>query len=153
MINKSGPWSTPDFDEMSWHDVHVHGFSLENFDDTTGCSDLVLDIDYILEWLNEGAEFRFKVCRAELRFEKVFALKVALDYAASSAGMSPFALSQIRREEITYHTGARGFKWCLEINWPLGGLVEFESPSFKQSLVGEPRYQTGQWLSSEYRII
>lgn len=35
---------------MSWHDVHVHGFRLDEFDENNRSADLVLDIDYILQW-------------------------------------------------------------------------------------------------------
>ena len=149
-MNPSGPWSTAEFGEMSWHDVHTHALSLENFDSAQGSADLLLDIDYIMEWTSEEAGFRFKVCRAELRFEQVFGLKITLDYVASSAGMCPFALSEIKREQVTYPTGHSSFKWRLEVNWPVG-LIEFESPGFTQRLVGEPREQREQWLSPEHR--
>jgi hypothetical protein len=149
-MNPTGPWSSADFPEMSWHDVHVYAFSLEGFDPDRGHADLLLDIDYITNWSQEGAAFVFTVCRAELRFQQVFGLKLALDYATPSAGMCPFSLSEIRREEIAYPTGHTSFKWRLEVNWP-DGLIEFEAPSFTQRLVGEPRQQRQQWLSPEHR--
>lgn len=149
-MNPIGPWSTADFSEMSWHDVHVHAFSLEAFDAEQGHADLLLDIDFITNGSQDGAEFRFTVCRAELRFQQVSGLKLALDYATACAGMCPFSLSEIRREEVAYPTGHTSFKWRLEVNWP-EGLIEFEAPSFTQRLVGEPRQQREQWLSPEHR--
>jgi len=44
-----GPWSESQFAEMSWHDNHVH--ALRVVEGAHGAGDLVLDIDYILEWL------------------------------------------------------------------------------------------------------
>jgi hypothetical protein len=149
-MNQSVSWSTADFDRMSWHDVHVHSFSLEVFDAVHGGADLVFDIDYILEWLRDGPDMRFSVCRAELRFTQVSRLKVALDYASPSAGMCPFSLSEIRRELLAYHNGKSSYLWHLEVSWPVG-LIEFESQGYVQHLVGEPREQRAQWLAAEHR--
>lgn len=145
-----GPWSTDDFESLSWHDVHVHGFRLEEFNPDEGAADLVLDIDYILKWENIGNDFRFTVCRAELRFLAVFGLKFMLDYATPTAGMCPFSIADIDREPITFQTGAKSFRWRISINWPHGSL-EFEAPGFRQTLLGKPIVQPCQSLSQEQR--
>jgi hypothetical protein len=44
-----GPWKTQDFDTLSWHDIHVHGFRFASFDEEEGAADIVFDIDYILK--------------------------------------------------------------------------------------------------------
>ena len=90
-MSDRGPWGTEDFEAMSWHDVHVHGIRLEGFNEAEGSADLVLDIDYILNWQKSGSGFLFTVCQAVLRFHNVFGLKVELNYAAPSAGMCPFS--------------------------------------------------------------
>ena len=91
-------WHTADFDALSWHDVHVHGFRIvENGD---GTAELQLDIDFILEWLSlESGHglFRFRIAQAMLQFHEVFGLRFALDYVACSAGMSAFAIEGITR--------------------------------------------------------
>jgi hypothetical protein len=46
-MNSAGPWTTDDFEAMSWHDVHIHGFRLDSFKEENGSADLVMDIDYI----------------------------------------------------------------------------------------------------------
>jgi hypothetical protein len=51
-MNSAGPWTTNDFDAMSWHDVHVHEFRLDGYKESEGSADLILDIDYILKWDN-----------------------------------------------------------------------------------------------------
>lgn len=49
-------WETQDFERMSWHDVHVHGFCFVEQQESPRSIDLVLDIDYILQWhLIDGA--------------------------------------------------------------------------------------------------
>ena len=130
---------------LSWHDVHVHGFHLENFKQDNGSADLVLDIDYILKWDKQGSEFIFTVCRAELRFHDVFGLKMNIDYATPTAGMSPFSIDGIEREKLEYKTGYTSYRWRIPINWP-SGLLEFEAPSFTQILAGKPHEQPKQVL-------
>jgi hypothetical protein len=149
-MKKIGPWYTEDFDSMSWHDVHIHGFRFEEFNPDEGAADLVLDIDYILEWHKSEKEFLFTVCRAELRFQEVFRFKFMLDYATPTIGMCPFSIDGINREPLEFSTGFKSFRWQIPINCPLGSL-KFEAPRFTLKLVGEPVVQSGQWLSPEYR--
>ena len=147
-MNASGPWTTDYFDAMSWHDVHVHGLRMDAFNDQNGSADLVLDIDYILKWEKAEDTIRFTVCRADLRFHDVFALKLTLDYAAPTAGMCPFSISGIEREVLT---GRKSYAWRLPVNWPTGSL-EFQAPGFTQVLTGKPRVQLGQQaLAPEHR--
>ena len=79
-------WHTADFDALSWHDVHVHGFRMiENGD---GTAELQLDIDFILEWLTSpGGQPSVRLAQAMLQFHEVFGLRFALDYVACSAGI------------------------------------------------------------------
>lgn len=132
-------WYTADFDAMQWHDVHVHGFRIVA--DEHGTAELVLDIDFILEWIREdGGRFRFRVAQAILQFHEVFGLRFALDYVACSAGMSAFAIDRIERASLREiaddedHFGP--WRWRIDVNWP-EGFLEFESPGFSQWLVGD----------------
>ena len=135
---------------MSWHDVAVHGFRLDNFREEQGTSDLVLDIDYILKWHDTDSGFEFTISQATLKFHDVFGLKIDLDYAATSAGMSPFSIHVIDREPLNSPFGSQSFRWSIKINWP-PGLMEFDSPGFTQSLTGVPVRKRGQWLESGER--
>ncbi len=150
-MNSAGPWTADDFEAMSWHDVHIHGFCLDSFKKENGSADLVLDIDYILKWEKSGNTFLFTVCRADLRFHDVFGLKFSLDYATVTAGMWPFSVSGIEREVVKSPTGHQSYQWRLPINWPKG-FLEFQAPGFTQVLTGAPRVQTGrQSLTPEER--
>jgi hypothetical protein len=137
-MNARTEWTTEDFDDMSWHDVHVHGFRIDESDDeNAGTAELYLDIDYILRWgVREETGVRFVVAQAMLRFHDVFGLKFCLDYKRVSAGMCAFSLDGIKREVVTYPNGHRSYRWSMEINWP-AGLIEFTSPGFTQRLIGE----------------
>ena len=131
-MNTRTEWTTADFDDMSWHDVHVHGFHLiESEDENAGTAELALDIDYILQWAREEAGFRFVVAQATLRFHDVFGLKFCLDYAKRTAGMCAFSLDGIKREVLSYPTGYTSFRWTMDVNWPTGS-IEFLSPGFTQ---------------------
>lgn len=67
-MTELGPWYTDDFDALSFHDTHIHGFHLDSFNSDEGCADLTFDMDYILKWEKdkEGSRFLFTLCRAEL---------------------------------------------------------------------------------------
>jgi hypothetical protein len=149
-MSDRGPWSTEDFDAMSWHDAHVHGLRLEHFTEVEGAADLVLDIDYILNWQKAGTGFLFTVSQAVLQFHKVTSLKLELNYATPSAGMCPFSIAAVEREVHIAPNGLRSHRWRIPVNWP-EGLLEFEAPSFTQTLVGEPHVQSDQFLTPEKR--
>lgn len=142
-------WTGADFDGMSFHDVHVHGFQIAETPHN-GTADLIFDIDYILEWINEPQGFIFNVAQAHLRFHEATDLRFHLDYKKPTAGMCPFSLDGIERRNITYPNGFQTFEWKLAINWPQGEL-QFEAPGFTQTLVGPPHRQTGQSLARERR--
>jgi hypothetical protein len=147
----TGPWSTRDFERMSWHDVHLHGFRFEDYDPDSGSAELLLDIDYILAWEQSGAAYSFTVCQALLRFQRVSGFRMSLDYSAPSAGMCPFSISGIEREPIERANGSVTYRWLLPVSWP-AGFVAFEAPSFTQTLVGAPRAQSAQSLAPSDRL-
>lgn len=136
-MNNLGPWNTEDYEQLSWHDVSVHGLRLDNYIESNGSADLTLDIDFILEWVEKEGKIFFSTCKAELKFHEIFGLKVDLDYASISAGMSPFSIEGIHREPLEFETGYKSFQWKIPINWPRGSL-EFQSPGFTQTLTGTP---------------
>jgi hypothetical protein len=72
-------WTHEQFDEMSWHDNHVHGLRI--LEGAHGAGELLLDLDYILEWLKGPDEMQFRLVPVSLRFTEVTNLRVSLDYA------------------------------------------------------------------------
>jgi len=149
-MNEHGPWTTDDFDELSWHDVHVHAFRLDSFDEATGTADLLLDLDFLLEWGQDADGFWFIVCPACLRFLEVFALRMSLDYESPTAGMCPFSIHQIRRKPLENLAQSESYRWQILINWPKGEIA-FQASGFTQVLTGTPRRHRGQWLESAER--
>ena len=146
----SQTWTTADFNELCWHDCHIHGFRLGEFHDGHGTAELEFDIDFIVEWLCEGGSCRFRIAPATLTFHEVFGLRIELDYATPTAGMTPFSIDGLNREPISYPTGATSFRWRLPVNWP-SGEITFESPGFTQFLRREPVETQGQFLTANQR--
>lgn len=143
-------WHTADFDALSWHDVHVHGFRI--VENGQGAAELALDIDFILEWLSsEDGGYRFRVAQAILQFHDVFGLRFMLDYVACSAGMTAFSIDRIEREIIGDDERAPAYRWRIDVNWP-EGFLEFEAPGFSQWLVGEIVEQDAQTLDPAQRL-
>ena len=142
-------WTEAQFESMTWHDNHVHGFHV--IAGEHGAGQLVLDLDYILEWLpGRGSGFAFRIARAELRFREVTSLRMSLDYAAPSAAFGPFSLSEIARR-VEARPRYEATIWVLSLNWPVGEIT-FESAGFEQRLLTEPIVTDRQWLTENERV-
>ena len=135
-----------DFERLSWHDCHVWGLELRvgdpHEDDWT--SDLVLRLDYILEWIcgvDGGGQFR--VAPAELVFHGVTDPEVGIRWGQSGFQVS-LSLPSIDRIERALVQDQRVFldrpyyRWRVGLNWPDGGELAFGAVGFTQTLLGEP---------------
>lgn len=141
-------WSTDDYDSMGWHDVHVHALRIEEGEH--GGGELVLDVDYILEWYNDKPSITFRIAPAILRFHQISGLRIALDYATPGAAVCPFSLDDITREIVALPQGCQWFRWRLAINWPQGEIT-FDGAGFTLELVGPEVTGSRQWLLPEER--
>jgi hypothetical protein len=127
-------WTHQQFEQMSWHDNHVH--ALRVVEGRHGAGELLLDIDYILEWVKGEQGMRFRIVPATLRFLDVTGLRIALDYATPSAALGPFSIHAIeRREEQRERHVAQ--VWKIVINWP-AGEISFEASGYEQVARAEP---------------
>ena len=143
-------WTTEDFEELSWHDCSVHGLSIVGGDDESGAGELVLDLDFIVEWVRVGAEqLRFWVAPATLTFHGVHELKIAIDYAG--AAMTPFSLGHIGRDGVVQPDGVSFQQWRLEVCWPFNSSITFVGSGFTQVLRREPLLVDGQRLTVAQR--
>jgi hypothetical protein len=134
---------TSDFENMHWHDNAIHAIRLlENY----SCGDLVLDIDYIAEWLAPlNNVYSFKVASADLMFHNVSNLIISVNYATPNAAVQPMIIREIHREAVTFPNGYFTFAWNIELNWP-SGFITFNSSEFTQSLRMEPIIYDAQYL-------
>ena len=144
-------WTTEDFDRLSWHDNHIHGFALREGDQAAG--ELDLDIDFILEWICDRASGScdFCIAPAALTFHEVSDLVLSLDYVTKTAALCPASISEIERKELMDPNGYTSFTWAININWP-AGAIRFKASGFTQVLRAEPIVVSGrQYLTADER--
>jgi hypothetical protein len=69
-------WTEADFPVMGWHDCRVHAISVAEYeDDTLPPTRLLLDLDYIVRWVDPAPRkkhFTFWIAPATLVFEQVW---------------------------------------------------------------------------------
>ena len=142
-------WTEKDFDQLGWHDNYIHSLSIREGE--YGSGDLILDIDFILEWYcPPGQICEFLISPATLTFHSVTDLQLHIDYAGSSAATSPMSIDGIEREVRVYPNGHSTNSWKIPINWPAGHIT-FLASGFMQALRGTPIKTTEQCLKPSQR--
>ncbi len=136
---------TEQFELMTWHDNTLHGISCvdENF-----ANDLVLDIDYVEQCLEEAGYYRFKVAPAKLVFHEVSQLKISL---ISNGPQTMFAylatINGIGREQV----GENRYRWMVDLLGCKENVITFESSGFTQETYREAIISTSQHLTVDQR--
>jgi hypothetical protein len=146
--------SEADFDRLSWHDCHIWGLSFSVGDpaEEDCTSDLVFDIDFILEWLRPSADkYQFRVAPAQLVFHGVTDLRISIDWGDSGFqvavhGVSIAAVSRELVPDQKAHLDRPYYKWRILLNWPEGEIV-FGATGFTQTLLADPVLTDNQHLS------
>ncbi len=131
----------------SWHDNLIYGLRIDAADPDNGLwrSDLVLDIDHILEWLRlEDGSFRFRVAPATLTFHDVTDLRISVAYEGSFAGMNlnELSISEIEQGAPLARERPQApllFPWCIKLNHPPRGEISFNATGYTQTLRAAPR--------------
>lgn len=140
-------WTQEQFYEMSWHDNHVHAFRIE--EGAHGSGMLILDLDYILDWISNAKGYQFRIIPVTLKFFEVSDLRVSLDYASPTAALGPFSIHDIERKYVQRERYTAQI-WTIAINWP-AGEISFESSGFEQHGQGCSVISDGQYLSPDER--
>ena len=125
-------WTEADFDQMGWHDVQVYAVAF-----LPNTFELMLDIDYILEWIHPAPNetyFKFWVAPATLVFGNVYEVEMGLDEP-------DFELDAIERKEPrepknAQHIG-RDTEWLWSLEAHRGGM-SFRSVGYKQYIRRSP---------------
>jgi len=141
MTDSAGAGAISDDLSWRWHDNLIHGLKLNIGDPEKQewHSDLVFDIDFIVEWLCEpSGACRFRVAPATLVFHQVGDLSLAVDHGDSGGrnGLTEWAISHVTRERLD-----RPFdywRWTIGLSMPPGGVITFCSSGFTQTLRSEP---------------
>ena len=133
-----------DFVDLTWrwHDNLIYGLAFEVGDAQRQDwrSDLVFDIDFIVEWLCQPTgEFRFRVAPATLAFHHVADLSVAVDHGDSGGrtALNEWSIDRVIRDRLD-----RTFdywRWTMHLNLPSRGTIAFCTSGFTQTLRAEPK--------------
>lgn len=147
-----------DFDRLSWHDNPVYGLFIDN-DVSVWKSDLVVDIDFIVEWLcGVGSPTHFKIAAATLTFHHVTDLKVNIDWGDSGmqVAVAEMTLDYIARQPVEKQLICLDrpyYRWTLQLNSPRpGGEISFGAAGFTQVLRQEPVVCDEQRLKPAERV-
>ncbi|OAP41122.1 hypothetical protein AU381_04350 [Sinorhizobium glycinis] len=132
-----------------WHDnlIYAIRFDIGDPERQEWRSDLVLDIDFIADWLCEpSGMFRFSVAPATLTFHDVGDLQLAIDHGDSDGrtAMSELSIDRVTRERLD-----RPFdfwRWTINLNSPPGGKIVFCASGHSQVLRAEPKIVAEQHL-------
>lgn len=132
------------FEELSWHDCHIWGLAVRvgEMSDGDFTSELVLDLDFIVEWLcSPGSLARFRVVPAELVFHDVSELHVSADWREQVSRpdvIVPVSPAQIDHVHRAARPHAAGWDWTIHLNSPRGGELRFVASGFVQTLRAQP---------------
>lgn len=148
-----------DFERLSWHDCHIWGldFHVGQADEDDWTSDVVLDIDFITEWMcgvTGGAQFC--VAPATLAFHGVTDPRIMIDWGRSGfqAALHGVSIDRIDRERVNnqkVYLDRPYYSWRILLNWPKAGEIAFGAVGFTQTLLTEPVLTDKQHLSLRER--
>ena len=136
-------WTDSDFERMSWHDNHIHGFSFNS--DFKLC----LDIDYIFKWVLKGKYYNFWMSPCTLVFDNI------LDFSMDELDPSDLTILEITREAIVppqneyyIQNNITEYEWFIEI---LQGEISFRSTGYRQYVRSKPKLNQHGKLNLEER--
>jgi hypothetical protein len=146
------------FDGLSWHDCHVYaiGFDVGSPDENDWTSDLILELDFIVEWLGPSAgTFAFRVAPATLVFHGVTDPRIDITWEKTGfqGAIHEISIDAITRERIKdqkVFLNRPYYSWRIALNWPAGEIT-FGAVGFTQTLLADPVRQDGQHLSRSIR--
>ena len=144
-------WTEQDFDELCWHDCHVHAWGIAEAEAARGTATLTLDIDFITTWEQPGdGTLAFQVAPATLVFFDVFEFAFSVDYTGFA--VAPFSIQGIERQLRVNAAGYRDYLYSIEIDYPPRGFIRFSGDRFRQVLRALPVRTSSQSLEPGARV-
>jgi len=149
-----------DFDRFSWHDDPVYGLALRIGDPAANDwrSDLVLDIDHIVEWVRNEDGIRFRVAPATLVFHGVSDLRIDIDWGMRGWQVAPslptidrIERERVREEEQRIFLDRPYYAWRVAFASPTGGSISFGAVGFDLTLRREPTLADEQRVPASLR--
>lgn len=140
-MNIKETWSEADFEEMGWHDSHIHAISFPNED-----LELSLDIDYLFKSILDDTSslYNFWVSPCILLFFNVLSLKISIDFQ-NTIGLD---ILDINRLNPRLSPNGKMTLWDFEIVTDKG-YIKFESSGYRQVVKKQPILSQSQVLARE----
>ena len=139
----------------SWHDNLIYGIHWRCAEPDRGLwrSELVFDIDHILDWVPSGERcFKFLMAPAILVFHDAGDLEMCLD-SRGRDGHRRY-LNELSIHHIDRHPAADApgsFRWRIDLNGPAGGRIGFDASRYSQILTAPACLCDEQRFPSEHR--
>lgn len=147
-----------DFEHLSWHDCRLWGLDMRagSPDEDDWTSDLVLDIDFIVEWLSAADRTRFRVAPATLAFHGVTDLTMILDSGDSGfrVALQEVTIDRIERRRVEHqqvYLDRPYYRWRVAFASRPAGEIVFGAVGFTQTLRAAPVISERQHLSLRQR--
>jgi len=131
-------YSAGDFDSLEFHDCYVHGIRWAR-----SSYSLILDLDYIAQWVNVNGSYNFWVAPAELRFDFASEITISLDW--NKVPMECQIEDVRRQDRKATPKGSDIYHWELEFSRPYGS-VDLWAPDFRLSIQATPVLSPVQYL-------
>lgn len=142
-------------DDPSFHDDSIYGLRLVSAEPERDDwrSELVLDIDHILEWQKQDdGRFRFVVVQADLCFENVSDLKVS--FACPGFSLNPLPILAIERSDKLSknpNSALEDYEWTIRLADRADGRLTFRASGFRLDQVGTPGEYDEQTIPQHLR--
>lgn len=132
-------WTELDFEDMGWHDCHIHAMSFPNEE-----LEISFDIDYLFKWeLDDKSNlYKFWVSPCILFFYNVINLKIDIDFQ-NAIGLD---ILDINKKNLRLSADKKINLWDFEIATDKG-LIKFESSGYKQVVKNQPICSESQILA------
>jgi hypothetical protein len=151
-------YTESDFEHLSWHDCRLWRIEVRAGDPDEGdwTSDLVLDVDFIVDWLCEVGGSRFRVAPATLAFHGVTDLRINVEWGSSGfqCALHEVSIDRIERVPIQdqkVYLDRPYYGWTIRLNWPRSGEIAFGAVGFTLTLRSLPVLTDKQSLSRRER--
>lgn len=127
-------WTQDDFRAMSWHDCHIYAIQF--------AEDILLDIDYILEWVvdDKAKCYRFWVAPATIQFSSPRSLQISVEVDF----VNGLEIADIKRTRV----GKGMHHYQIQTQ---EGEIRFTSEGFRQRIRKAPVLVKSQCLADAQR--
>ncbi len=133
-----------DYDSISWHDCIFWRISFPVGNPSTAgwASELLLDIDYILDAVSENDTIQYRIAPATILFKDVTDLRIDIDWGSSGNQnaiheVAIDSISRVLQSEAKVCLDRPYYSWEVTTNWPTGGKVAFGASGFVQTLLSD----------------